>query len=158
MLKDILRMDNVRIIHRNFAGRRSQYNREGDRNFSVVIEDSRVAQQLAEVGWNIKIKPPREDGDSPLRYLPVKIKYNQDYPRSNPVVYLRSGKNMRKLDEDSLDVLDTVDIINVDLDIRPYNYNVQGKTGVTAYLTSMCITQNVDRFMQKYAEEEYPSE
>ena len=40
-------MEGVRIIFRNFAGREGQYNREGDRNFAVLLDD-KVANAMAE--------------------------------------------------------------------------------------------------------------
>jgi hypothetical protein len=152
-ITDILKFDNARIINRNFEGRASKYNREGDRNFCVVIDDPDLANQLRDDGWNIKIKPPREEGDSPLIFLSVKIKFDSEHPRLNPAVYLKTGRKMNKLDEESISILDSVDIINVDMDIRPYNYDVNGKTGISAYLLGMCITQNVNRFEQRFAEE-----
>jgi hypothetical protein len=75
-------------------------------------------------------------------HLPVKVKFND----RGPNVYLQSGTNRVKLDEDSISCLDNVDIVGVDLDIRPYDWEVNGKTGRTAYLHSMCVTQEVDRF------------
>jgi hypothetical protein len=93
MVKDILQMDNVRLIHKNFSGVASKYNREGNR-----------------------------------------------------------------LDEESLSILDDVDMLKVDIDINPFNYDVNGKTGISAYLIGMCITQNVNRFEQRFAEEEAPEE
>jgi hypothetical protein len=56
-------MEGVRIIFRNFAGKEGQYNREGDRNFGVILPDD-VAQQMLEDGWNVKYLKPREDDDA----------------------------------------------------------------------------------------------
>ncbi len=140
--RNILQIDNARIIFRNFAGRPDKYNREGDRNFAVVIEDQNLADDLIADGWNVKIRPPREDGDEPFMYLPVKVKFNDRGPR----VYLVTGITKNRLDEDSVGCLDNIDILNVDLDIRPYDWEVNGNTGRTAYLQSMQVTQEVDRF------------
>ena len=60
--RGILQIDDARIIYRNFSGTGSKFNREGDRNFAVVIEDPELADALINEGWNVKIKPPR-DGD-----------------------------------------------------------------------------------------------
>lgn len=156
--RGIVQIDNARIIYRNFAGAPSKFNREGDRNFAIVIEDQDIADALTEQGWNVKIKAPREEGDDPFMFLPVKVKFNDRGPR----VYLQNsleGRNRVMLDEDAVGMLDHVDIINVDLDIRPFDWEVQGKTGRTAYLQSICVTQEVDRFLDRYTgEEEAPWE
>lgn len=140
--RDILQIDDARIIYRNFAGRGDKYNREGDRNFAVVIPDEEMANELANLGWNVKIKPPREDGDTPFMFLPVKVKFND----RGPNVYLKTGDVQNKLDEESVDLLDNIDIVGVDLDIRPYDWDVNGKEGRTAYLQSIRVIQDVDRF------------
>lgn len=140
--RDILQIDDARIIYRNFAGRGDKYNREGDRNFAVVIPDEEMAAQLTDLGWNVKIKPPREDGDAPFMYLPVKVKFND----RGPNVYLKTGDRQNRLDEESVGLLDNIDIIGVDLDIRPYDWDVNGKSGRTAYLQSIRVVQDVDRF------------
>lgn len=155
--RGVVQIDEARIIYRNFAGSPSKFNREGDRNFAVVIDDQDIAEALTEKGWNVKIKPPREEGDEPFMFLPVKVKFNERGPR----VYLQNslgGRNRVTLDEDTVGILDNVDITNVDLDIRPYDWDVQGKTGRTAYLQSICVTQEVDRFLDRYAEQESPEE
>ena len=130
--RGVVQIDDARIIYRNFAGAPSKFNREGDRNFAVVIDDQDIAEALTEKGWNVKIKPPREEGDEPFMFLPVKVKFNDRGPK----VYLQNslgGRNRVTLDEDTVGILDNVDITNVDLDIRPYDWDVQGKTGRTAY-------------------------
>lgn len=152
--KGIVQIDNCRIIYRNFSGEPSQYNRAGERNFSVLIDDEEIAQALINEGWNVKIKPPREEGDTPFMSLPVKVKFNNNSPK----VYLKTGNIVNKLDENCISLLDTVDIVNVDMDIRPYNWEVNGKTGRSAYLRSICVTQDVDRFAKQFEMEEGPEE
>ena len=144
--RDILQIDNAHIIFRNFSGEASKFNREGDRNFALRIFDQDIADKLLDLGWNIKIKPPREEGEDPFMYLPVKIKFN-DY---GPKVYLKSGSNRVVLDEESISCLDNIEIENADLDIRPYDWDVNGKQGRTAYLQGGLITQKVDRFSEDF--------
>lgn len=148
--RGILQIDDVRIMFRNFRGEGGKYNREGDRNFAIVIPNEDDANMLIEEGWNVKIKPPRDEDDSPFMYLPVKVKFND----RGPHVYLKTGNAMNKLDEESIAILDDVDILSVDLDIRPYDWEVNGKTGRTAYLQSIHVTQEVDRFASRYNEYE----
>ena len=146
--RGILQIDDARIIYRNFSGAASKFNREGDRNFAVVIPDQEMADSLIEEGWNIKIKPPRDEDDSPFMYLPVKVKFNE----RGPAIYLKTGNAMNRLDEESIDMLDNIDILGVDLDIRPYAWEVNGKEGRTAYLQSIHVTQDIDRFAARYTE------
>lgn len=168
--RGILQIDDARIVYRNFSGIGSKFNREGDRNFAVVIPDRNLDEvELRELGygrdeeialvdvlinegWNVKIKPPRDEDDSPFMYIPVKIKFND----RGPGVYLKSDRKMIRLSEETIDCLDNIDIMSVDLDIRPYDWDVNGKNGRTAYLQSIHVTQEVDRFAARYAEEEYP--
>lgn len=149
--RGILQIDDARIIYRNFSGAPSKFNREGDRNFSIVIPDQDIADELVAQGWNVKIKPPRDEDDAPFMHLPVKVKFND----RGPQVYLKSGSRRVKLDEESVGCIDDIDIASVDLDIRPYDWEVQGKTGRSAYLQSMEVVQQVDRFAERYEEEEY---
>ena len=148
--RGILQIDDARIIYRNFSGAGSKFNREGDRNFAVIIDSQDVADALVDEGWNVKIKPPREDGDEPFMFLPVKIKFSD----RGPNVYLATGTRMNKLDEDSISCLDDIDILGVDLDIRPYDWEVNGKTGRTAYLQSIKVVQELDRFAESNMNEE----
>ena len=152
--RGILQIDDARIIYRNFSGVGSKFNREGDRNFAVYIPDEDMANELKERGWNVKIKPPREDGDDPFMFLPVKIKFND----RGPSVYLVTGNKKTPLNENTVSCLDDIDILSVDLDIRPYDWEVNNKTGRTAYLQSIWVTQEVDRFASRLMDDEYPEE
>ena len=90
-------------------------------------------------------------------YLPVKIKFND----RGPICYLQTGSRLNKLDEESIDILDNVDIAGVDLDIRPYDWGPIGpeqKYGRTAYLQSIKVVQEIDRFAAEFEEEGYSEE
>ena len=143
-------MEGVRIIFRNFSGKEGQYNREGDRNFAVLL-DPKVAAQMAEDNWNVKWLKPREeeeDGEEPQAYLPVSANFKGRPPR----VVLITSRGRTNLDESQVDTLDWVDIINVDLIVRPYEWTVNGKSGIKAYLQSIYVTIEEDPLELKYSE------
>lgn len=159
--RGIIQIDGARLIFRNFSGRGTQYNREGDRNFCIVIEDQETANMLLDAGYNVKIRQPREEGDAPFMYMKVNVKFHpkgSDLERLNPTACLITGRNRNMLDEESICCLDSIDIANVDLDLSGSNWNVQGRSGKSAYLSKIYVTQELDRFAMRYAEDEYPEE
>lgn len=144
--KTFLQINDTRIVFRNFEGRGDKFNRAGDRNFAVVIDDLDIYDELKADGWNVKKKDPRDEGDIPFMYLPVKVQFND----RGPAIWLLSGENRVMLDEASVACIDDIEIASVDLDIRPYDWDVNGRTGRTAYLQGMAVTQEFDRFAAKY--------
>ena len=143
--RGIIQIDDARIIYRNFSGEGTKFNREGDRNFAIRIDDPATADALIKEGWNVKIK---DTDDGPFMRLPVKVKFTDFGPK----VYLKSGRpEPILLDEESIAMLDQIDIECADLDIRPFDWEVNGRTGRTAYLQAGHITQRIDRFAARYA-------
>lgn len=146
MVQGNLELENVRLIFRNFSGKETKFNRAGSRNFCVVIDDAETAQNLTNDGWNIRALQPRDDEDAPTYYLNVAVSYN-NFP---PNVWMVTKHNKVRLDEDTVGTLDDADISTADLIIRPYNWEVNGKEGVKAYLKTAYVTIEEDNFADKY--------
>lgn len=158
--RDILQIDDARIIWPNFEGRPDEFTREGDRGFDLIIPNQDIADRLMNnknkfgVGWNVKIKAPRTPDESPFIHMKVKVKFND----RGPVVILHSGNVKRQLNEDTIGMLDKIDIDRIDMDIRPYDGEGRFGPHRTAYLQGMAVYQKLDRFAAQMAEEEYPGE
>ncbi len=139
-------IEGANIFYRNFAGKESQFNTAGERNFAVEIPVEDVAGMEA-VGWNVKFTKPREEGDQPTPYIPVKVSYD-NYP---PRIVLISSRKSTTLNGDTIEVLDWTSIGNVDLICRGNEWAVNGKTGLKAYVKTMFVTIEEDELEMKYA-------
>lgn len=140
-------IENARLTYRNFAGRAGKYNDEGDRSFGVAIEDPDLAERLAADGWNVHISKPKDPDEEPTYYISVAVSYRN----RAPMITMLTNRQRKTLTEETVSCLDYAEIENVDLVIRPYNWEAKGDTGVKAYLKSMYVTIEEDELAAKYA-------
>lgn len=150
-VNDNIVIDGARIWARNFTGKEGKFNAAGDRNFNVWI-DPDLARKLEADGWNIKTYIPRSDPEAePRPFLKVSVSYRV-FP---PKIY-RVGSNGKRvpLDEDSVGTLDWEEIKNIRLIIRPYNWEVNGRSGIKAYVKTLYAEIEEDPFEKEYEEKE----
>ena len=143
-----INIEGATIIWKNFSGERDRFN-PGKRGFSVVIDDAVMADELKQEGWNVKERPLQEGADPSEQEwtLPVKLNINR-YTQ----VWLIVGNHKTLLDENTVAQLDVVDMIDCDISIRPYEWEMGGRTGITAYVDSMYVTIRENKFAEKYAD------
>lgn len=139
-------IENARIVFRNFAGKEGMYNREGDRNFAVLLDEA-IAREMSADGWNVKALKAREEGEPDQPYLQVSVNFKGRPPR----VVMINSRGRTDLGEDEVELLDWVDVAHVDLIVRSYEWAVNGKTGIKAYLKSIFVTIEEDELELKYA-------
>lgn len=154
----VAEINGARIACRNFSGEESQKNREGDRNFLLVLPDEDIADLFLndtnEYGdsWNVHVK--NDNPEDPWIYIPVKVKFNS----MGPSIFLVTGGKRRRITEKTVHMLDRITIANIDLDLTASDKIVNGKSYRTAYLRAMEITQSVNRFEERYTDEEFDDE
>ena len=103
---------------------------------------------MAKDGWNVKWLKPRDEDEKEQAYLTVAVNFKGRPPR----VVMVTSRGRTPLGEEDVEVLDWADISNVDMIVRPYEWAVNGKTGIKAYLKSIFVTINEDELELKYAD------
>lgn len=135
-------IENARIWARNFKGEEHlPYNPKGRRNFCLSLA-SDLAQEMIDEGWNVKY----DRDDAP--YIPVAVSFDK-YP---PKIYKVTSHGKTLLDEETVGDLDDDEIVNIDLIIRPYCWNVNGSNGVKAYVKNMYVTIQENALYDKYGD------
>ena len=138
-------IEDARITLRNFKGKAGPYNKEGRRNFCVVLTDE-LAEELIADEWNVRYLNPKEEGDSPTPIIQVIARFDVRPPR----IVLLTETSRTQLDEASVEVLDYDNIKNVDLIARQHYWDMGGRSGFNAYVQSMFVTIEEDALEKKY--------
>ena len=150
-------LSNRNIIFRNFSGRPSQYNKNGDLKFTLVINEPETAQRLASHGWNVKVKPPKNEGDEPFCTLDVRIRLDLEWARPKIKMFTRTGSVW--IDEGNIKIFDDAEFDTVDLVLRQYAWkNGRGESGISAQLSEMYARIAEGVLEAKWAEEEGPGD
>jgi hypothetical protein len=138
-------IEGARLLFRNFTGIEREFNSEGDRNFSVVLEPE-LAEKLKADGWRVKQLKPREEDEPGDYHLKVKVNYKKGRP---PRCILITSNGRTELGSDEVSMLDLADIKNVDLIINGWWSDMAGG-GYGAFLKTIYVTINEDELELKY--------
>lgn len=134
---------------KNFAGKEGPYNREGERSFSVFLDED-YARQLQAEGWNVKFPKPKdfEPGEEDTRrpYLTV----NFTFEKIPPKIVLVSGEQLTPVGPDEASMLDWAEIEEFDAVIAPSHWSVLGNSGIKAYLRALGVTLKTSGYDSKY--------
>ncbi len=150
--------------NRNFEGRQGRYNAAGMRSFSLYLTDATdmkyrnkntnemrpvTLQELAEDGWNVKIKT-NDDGVE-YAYLNVAVSYRD--PRRNPritqSIYKGEAVKNTIITEETVANIDTADISNVSVELNPSFWG-DARDQIKAYLNAMRYTLIPDIFSDDF--------
>lgn len=140
---------NAQIMFRNFSGAPGKFNAEGKRNFALFLTPEAAEAMIAD-NWNVKYLKPREEDDVPQAMIAVNVKYGGKGRPPRVVIVTQKGKT--EIGEDMLDIVDWMPIIDCDLIINPYFYDVSGRQGYSAYLQSIYVKMLEDELDIKYAD------
>ena len=146
--KQPLIIENAYLMFRNFSGEKGQYNKNGDKNFCVRIDDPELADQLAKDSWNVRMLDPKEEGNLPTYYLPVAVSYEYRPPR---ITMYRDHRSI-EMSLDNVGELDAEHILQADVVINPSSWNDNGTWRIKAYLSRLCVVVENDPFAEKYAQ------
>ena len=149
----LISIENTKFIYKtNFSGdpERDSFGSDA-RKVNIIIPDQEQALDLLDAGFNVKRtkpKPGEEEGFVPTYYISVNINYDTEWP---PKIYLVSGDaEPLELDEESINVLDTCYVLNVNCVLNPYSNKMTGRKSL--YVRTMYVEQDIeeDPFANRY--------
>lgn len=148
-------LEDVQFIFRNFAGAPTKFSR-GQKvkpNTSVIVSPE-LAEELKQIGVNVRQGKPREDHpDDEVDYF-VNVKFGFG-GRSGPRVIMLVGdpettkpRDMTRtvLDERTIGELDMADVVSADIVANTYEYN----GNVTLYADTMYVVVRPSYLDEKY--------
>lgn len=151
--RNLISIENTKFIWRtNFSGdpERDNFGSE-TRQANIIIPDERQAQELMDLGVNVKQtkpKPGEEDEFVPTYFVPIKVNYDTNWP---PKIYLVSGDaDPILLDEESVGMLDKCYVLNVNAVLNLYTNTRTGRSSL--YVRTMYVEQDIedDPFAHRY--------
>ena len=148
-VEGIITVEDAKILFPNFSGTEDRFTREGDRNFCLALPED-VAEQMVRDGYNIKRRQMNTDegvveGDY---YVKCKISFKGKPPR----IYMVTTGNKTLLTEDLVGTLDSTEIVEADVMLSPYNWDIRGEQGVTPYVNTMYVRIFENPLDQKWSD------
>lgn len=159
MEEKLISIENTKFIFAtNFSGdpERDRFG-SPERKANLIIPDPEQAKDMIDAGMNVKTTRPREgeeEGFVPTYYTPIKVNYDIEWERLKPKIYLvepRSGEPVL-LSEDTVGLIDTCTVANVNVTLKPREWERGMDKGVTLWVRTMYVEQDMDEdpFADRY--------
>lgn len=132
----------------NFSGEEDRF-KDSRRKFTVLIPND-IADQLREMGWNVKtnIPTPEEKAEFPDREPLSHLKVMVD---DGSTVQIRAGESVETLTPATFGVIDRARIDNMDMEIRAWEYDPEERPGqYSARLVALVANVRLNMLEQKY--------
>lgn len=147
----------ARLYFHNFDGK-SQFSNSGDIEFGVIIPKE-LADELANEGWNVRVKEYSDSDRDPVHYIKAKINFTPRRKKDNSIieefvpevyVYVDGSDCMTKITskeemamyEGSPESNTRVDILGVTVRMAP-RYAELPQPHITAYVRHMVMTVRI---------------
>lgn len=143
-------IDNVPVKYRNFAGVKTDKNREGDSNFEIVIDEEIAKNMMADldehgIGWYIKTSEYPDKTE-----YRIKLRLGQ---LGDPLVYVigEDGKAI-KMNRGQWKRIDKMTISFVDVIFHQSNktFEYQGREYYSAYVDELYVNIVESNLQKKY--------
>jgi hypothetical protein len=132
----------------NFSGVEDRF-KDDRRKFTVLIPNE-VADQLREMGWNVKTSIPTQEE---LREFPDRepISHLKVMVDDGSIVQIRMGENVEQLTVGNFGVIDRSRIDTMDMEIRAWEYDPEERPGqYSARLVALVANIRPNILEQKY--------
>lgn len=146
------KLGNLTLMKARFFGRPNfsgEVDRFGDarRKFTVFIPNE-LADQLREMGWNVKTIIPNEEEQAEGRETVSCLKVMVD---DISVIQVRAGEDVTNLAVPNFGVMDRTRIEEMDMELRAWEYKPEEKPGeYSARLVALVATVQLNKLEQKY--------
>lgn len=136
---------------------RGEANKFGSRtmNFDIWLDDCPEVDDMIRDGWGVKEYVPKSDEYEPRKHINIVCSFRDkdgNALRRQPKIIMITNGKQTELNEETCNMFDDVEIVHADLTFRPYNWDVNGKQGVKAYLDTIYFEIEEGGFAAKYAE------
>lgn len=151
----ILEIDGAEIKYPNLEGRADQFNRNGERYVNIIVDEEYVDFLRNDLGINVKERPRNKEGTEFEYSIKAKMRFN-----GRTTIYLSDTMTSKhiKINEDTANVVDTANIVYADFDLNVREWELGGRSGVNLWIDKANFVQEYDRFAQKFAEQERPTD
>lgn len=166
MPRKLLKVESPELFRFNFAGVPTNNNKQGHRQFDWKIPTEEMAQALKEDGWSVWYTNESEKYGPSRACITCEMRFHheKELEHLNPRIYKCTRKHPDGilLPEDLVGDLDNDEIVDTVLWISPKYWEVNGKSGIKAYVHSLWVkiedTDPARKFWGYPEEEELPFE